>query len=357
MNKTTAIAAVLILTTTCGLAWGMGSIRLLDQAGCESVEVTLSCIAELQGDQALSLADTVITRFRLNDRELTVTLDTLRDVLCDAGVNWSKVSLKGFTRCRVSRLAAEDELPTQQEGPVLSNIEGELDLETTVTLKDRILEMMERELCADRHDLQLTYSRRDEELVSRSILTGQYELEPVVGVKLGRLPVTIRRYEDGRAVETFTVNVEVRRRVLAVVATRTIGKGDLFNADNLTVTEVWLDSDRGEPVDDPELIRGQVASTVLRESTVIYPSHVRSPLLVKRGELVTVRCFSGVLVVRTVVRAMENGALDDLIQVRNESTRETFNATVTGRRQAVIELNREKPDVELSSAVTGGRDR
>lgn len=333
------------------------SIRLLDQAGCQTQQVRLVDIAELQGDYALSLADTVIAAFKHhNDRQLNITLDDIRNVLSSDDVNWARLSLRGYTNCQVNQMIVEQELEPENEVAVVSNLETEVGLETSVTLKDRILALVQRELDIDQSDLQLTYSTRDENLVLRNIMTGQYELEPVLGVRVGRIPITIRRYENGRIEETFTVTTEVKRRALVVVATATISRGSLFNSDNIKVTEVWLDNDRGEPIEDPELIKGQMASTVLRQDTVIYPEHVRSPLLIKRGELVTVRCFSGVLVVRTVAKAMEDGALDEMIQVRNENTRETFSAIVTGRRQAVVQLDRLDGHVELSSAITGDSD-
>jgi flagella basal body P-ring formation protein FlgA len=71
---------------------------------------------------------------------------------------------------------------------------------------------------------------------------------------------------------------------------------------------------------------------------VLYPEDVKSPVLVERGQLITVRCFTDGLVIRTVARAMDEGSKNDTIKVRNESSRETFTCTVTGPRRAAVNM-------------------
>jgi flagella basal body P-ring formation protein FlgA len=142
--------------------------------------------------------------------------------------------------------------------------------------------------------------------------------------------------------------VDVEKRVLAVVATQTIGRGQPFMRNAYEVREVYLD-DSDDPVTDPKLLIGRTASRLLREDAIVYPKDVRSTIIVKRGELITVRCISGNLVVRAPAKAMQNGAFDEVIQVRNPHNRETYTVTVTGRREATSLIGAAHSDTQQAT--------
>ncbi|MEX0652913.1 MAG: flagellar basal body P-ring formation chaperone FlgA [Phycisphaeraceae bacterium] len=333
------ILILLLFTAAPALA---GSIRLHNVASVQGRDVRLADIAELTGERAEILADTVIARFNEGRSELTLRHAQVRKALDVHDVHWGLVSLRGHSSCTVRQRpdepAADDREP-RDEPAVASNVESEIDLNTAMTLRARIVEMIEQLSGAAREDLRIHFNDRDADRLDLSVVTHRFELEPGSTAGVGRVPVTVRQYRHGAVVEEFSITVDVERRVLALVARRTIGRGDAFTKDAVRVREVYLGSDRGQPLDDPDLVAGQHAAAVLREGAVVYPEHVRSPVLVRRGELVTVRALVGDLVVRTVGRASEEGARDEVIQVRNEGSRDTFYATVTGRREVVVQNN------------------
>ena len=180
------------------------------------------------------------------------------------------------------------------------------------------------------------FQPRDAARLARSVHAHRHEVEPLSVAGVGRLPFKVRRYEGMTVVEEFTVTADVRRRVLGLVAVRRVDRGAVITAGDVEMKELWIASD-DTPLDSPRLAVGQVARSVVKPGTPITSGTLRSPVLIKRGELVTVRCLAGRLVVRTVGRAMEEGTRDDVIRVRNEASRETFNATVTGRKQVTLE--------------------
>src|SRR5690606_12627577 len=122
---------------------------------------------------------------------------------------------------------------------------------------------------------------------------------------------------------------------------------------SVEVKEVWLADSRSQPITDPKLVIGQRSTVLLRPGTPVLPDHIEQPVLVERGELITVRCIAGGLVIRTVARASEAGAMDQLIHVRNEATRETFVATVTGSREAIVHLDGIRPAEPTANTVSG----
>lgn len=348
-----AMAALLVMIV-CPAALA-DAIRLHDEMGVSSESVTLVQVAELTGERVERWGETVVGRFAGRD-EIVITLDDVRRALNErAEVNWGLVTIRGHQRCRVIRLDPVP-VPVSDVGAdtqvarggwsdaavsgsaVASNIDQSIVAGDEATLRERIEAVISELAGVARDDLRIEFRRFDQRRLSETTWTERFEVEPRAASAIGRVPLTVRRYRGGQPMETFTLTADVQRRAEAVVVTRHLGRGDRFSADALERREVWLDDQR-QPLAEPELVIGQQTASAIRPGSVVYPEDVRSPELVRRGELVTVRAVSGGLVVRTVGRAAEAGSLDETIRVRNEGSRETFHATVTGRREAVVVLD------------------
>jgi len=318
------------------------SIRVHDQAGTAGPAIKLIDIAELEGEYAQSLGDLVVGRFAEGQDELTVQLATIRRVLTESQANWGSLSLRGKKSCAVFRLSSVDrqgEVVIDNDRAVTTNNELAIDqanIGRTVSglLIQEIIELNQ----ADTDELEITFRGNADEAawLNRSAAVGRYEIQVMSRSGLGRVPLKVRRYDPAGTVEEATLTAEVARRVTAVVANRQIRRGEVFGMKNVDLKEILITSDYGETLDSVDLILGQSAASALREGSVVLVDHVAPDMLVKRGDLVTVACVSGSLVVRTVGRASEDGVLDDIIAVRNPETRETFYATVSGKRQATI---------------------
>ncbi|MEX0745019.1 MAG: flagellar basal body P-ring formation chaperone FlgA [Phycisphaeraceae bacterium] len=338
-----ACLAALLLCAATTAAHG-NSIRLQAAASVAGPEVRLADIAELEGDRAEALADHVVVSFDNDDAtRLALRLVDVRQSLDGVNVHWGLVSLRGYASCEVRRAVVHaepgDAEPVRDEPAAVSNVDAEIDLTTAMSLRGRVVHIIEQLVGVSQDELRIRFADRDTPRLDLSAVAHRFELEPGSTTGLGRVPVTVRRYSGDRVVDEFTVTVDVQRRVMALVATRTVGRGDSFTEGTVRLREVYVGNDRGQPLDDPELVVGQQASGVVREGSVIYPDHVRSPVLVRRGELVTVRAIAGSLVVRAVGRAAEQGSRDEVIQVRNEGSRETFFATITGRREVSVQAS------------------
>ena len=130
-------------------------------------------------------------------------------------------------------------------------------------------------------------------------------------------------------------NPRVGAGAVGRVVDRTIGDCLPVVAEEIDAGCPGLDRDRGEPLNKMSDLLDQFAAKMIPAGTVIYPEHIRAPILVRRGELVTVRCFLPGVLVRTVATAREDGAMGNQITVRNEKTRELFSVTVSGQGEAV----------------------
>ncbi|MEW8014734.1 MAG: flagellar basal body P-ring formation chaperone FlgA [Candidatus Sedimenticola endophacoides] len=107
----------------------------------------------------------------------------------------------------------------------------------------------------------------------------------------------------------------------------------------LTATRIILFQTKKTTLILHYLRRGTLGNTLkrsLRMGSVLLPTHIKAPYAIKRGERVSIIAKSGELYVRMQGKALESGALNDRIQVRNESSDRKIEALVTAR--GVVEV-------------------
>jgi len=331
----------LLIVAACGHA-AADSVRVYDQIGVHGPAITLGEIVELEGQYAQTLGDLVVGRFEKGQERLDIQIVTIRRVMTEAQVNWSDLSLKGKSVCRVSRIHSREAVAVKIDNDRAVTSNNELAVDHALagqTVSDLILvELVKLNGGVAAESLVVTYRGNADGAawLNRSIAVGRYELESLSRTGLGQVPVRVRRYDPSGTVEQVTLTAEVARRTQAVVALRQVRRGEVFSRENVGVEEVLLTADHGPTLGSVELMLGQSAAASLRAGTVLSANHVAPDVMIKRGELVTVECVSGALVVSTVGRASEDGVLGDIVAIRNPETRKTFYATVSGRRRATI---------------------
>ncbi len=322
------------------------SASLYRTANVEGPAVTLADVADLSGDEAERFAEVEIATFPAQQTTLEVRLAEIRRELDRHGVHWGKLSLSGpraieVTR-RIEQMPREDEPdaaadpPAGDAEPLANPVQGVSTRNVGVPLRDRIVQWLTASLDADAASLDIQFLGREaEELALRD---GGYRLEFVPGSRdlLGRLPVTVRCYRGDQLDRTIRVNLHVRRQAEVVRAVRTLHRGRTITQSDVKLERTWLDESARTPATDIAAAVGQVAAGLIRADDVVYADDLDAPVLVKRRQLVTIRCLSGGVVLKTVGRALDEGADGDLIAVRNERTRETFYARVTGAQEAVL---------------------
>ena len=330
------LVLIAALVMACGIAARADSVTLYDQAGIDAGKVTLAHIAELKGPHARALGGIVLATLKDGRQELDVSLDDVEDALDKAGVNWGLVSLRGFGVCRVTRLAPPPDASYGTGQSVAANIETPIGLDSRLTLRARVEGLISERAGVPLSDLRITFSERDGMKLNRPALGQTIQIEPTGLNTLGRVPLTVRLYESGQLTQTLHVRAKVQRVLLAVVTTGPVSRGQVFIRSDLEVRECYLEDDSVTPITDPMIALGQQATATLRVGEVLLARKVKAPIMVKRGELVTVRCMVGGLVVRTVGKAASDAAFNEMIQVRVEKSNEYIAAVVTGRGEAAI---------------------
>jgi flagella basal body P-ring formation protein FlgA len=137
----------------------------------------------------------------------------------------------------------------------------------------------------------------------------------------------------------LVVSAEVMRSQPVIVARRAIPRGAIITAAAVELQQTErppVANSRRAPLVSIEELIGMEAGRAVQIGEVIFSDQVRAPLVVKRGEPVTVVSQGGGIRVRTTAKATQDGARGDLIQVESLDTREKYDARVTGLREVSV---------------------
>ncbi len=351
-------AAWLVVAMVCGTsAVQANDITLRQQATLPATgPVLLKHIATLNGETAEKLGETVVGQ--LDKNSLTLSRQDVRGKLDAAGVNWGRLSLRGFVSCQITlqlpkqtAAGVEPATDAQASSTVIANPSQPVAHDSALTLRDRVVEAIVRHAGQGREDLRITFHARDTQTLAQSVLVDRWEIEPANAAKVGRVLLTIRRWQEDRVTQTYRIGVDVACRTLAVVAVRDVRRGEVFTAGDVEIQEVYLSELLRTPATDLQAVVGRVANSAVTKGQVVYASEAARPELVKRGDRLVVRCVVGGLVVKISARAIEGGAMDDVITVANVDSNERLRVRIVGTREALL--------VESSQAAgtqVAGRD-
>lgn len=348
MRTTKALLATMLVLLAVDTA-AAADIRLREEVVVAEATVYLRDVAELEGEAAQQFADVVVATFANEQRELAVTMPQVRALLeARSEMNWAMVRLRGYGKCTVYRTAMEKvddavaaasvkkEVPVAAS-PVLANPRVPVSVEAPLTLRERAIAYLREFAGGEPADLVITFEGGGLELLDQPAIHGRWEFEPATAAKLGRIPLTLRRYDEADAVvESHRVVAHVARRMLVAVTVRSMTRGQLFTHNDVEIREVHVSDHRVTPVTELSQVIGQTCAGLKHANSIIDVRDIAPAVLVKRGDKVTVRSMAGPLVVRMVGQAMESGARDEVIRVRNDSSRQEFLARVTGPQQVVV---------------------
>jgi flagella basal body P-ring formation protein FlgA len=168
--------------------------------------------------------------------------------------------------------------------------------------------------------------------------------EPWVGQQRFVVSFTTARGDVQIPVYADVVNESAQ----VAVATRQIARGELITAADFEMRslETAPAIGRRAAIESLEQLVGMEARQAIQLGDVILADHVQAPLLVKRGEEITVVSHSGGIRVRTTARARQDGSRGQLVQVESLESKERYDVRVVGVREAAIFVAGSLPTVD-----------
>lgn len=319
------------------------TLRPIVQIGT-SGPLTLGQVADVTGTDAERLSALEVVKEsqslpRADAGARHLELASVRHVLDAAGVNWGRVTLKG-SACEIRLPVAAPAAPAPLEKkPTLQDRFACVDIDTVaptgVTLRQALARRLSEHYECAPQDLRLAFSESDREKLERS--TSEQRIEIMLGTQRNsaRTPARVALYQGERVTFTgsFDVEAQVRRPVL--VAAERLDRNDAVNASNTRTEERWIAPGTRTITSDDLGAQGLVASARLDPDELITLDQVQSPIAAKRGDIVWVHCLSGGISVRAKCRAMSTARDGELVTLRLENSKQTFQARMSGPGRAV----------------------
>lgn len=152
-----------------------------------------------------------------------------------------------------------------------------------------------------------------------------------------RIGVTIHVYESDRVVANGSIRVGVKIRRQCAVAIDAIGRGQLLDQGMYMIEE--RDVAPGVSPANIELLSRRSTRVPIAPGQIIEARHVESPVVVSRGDVVTIECVAGSIVLKTFGRAKGTGREGDIVAFEPMSGGRRFEARVAGPGRAVALTN------------------
>lgn len=149
-------------------------------------------------------------------------------------------------------------------------------------------------------------------------------------VRAGAWNVPVELIVDGEVYRTVWTRWDVELWQRRYVLRRSVDVGEAIYANDFHMSRVALKPGMTERQLAPAAFDRAVARRPLSAGSIVTDKDVTRPVLVNRGDVLTLELTRGELVIRTVAFANQSGRLGDRIPVKLELTGKVVNATVTG---------------------------
>ncbi len=316
--------------------------------------VRLADIATLIGPRAEALADVVIaadtaelprgqppgTR-RLG---LPVVRERLKSV---PGVNWAMLTFRGS-----DVLIRPPHRPQPETGEPKATRSKKNDTPPEQRVIPGSIRALARDVLLDilkvkPEDLRVRWPDRKAAFLDEPVAGRTVHIQPIG--RSSRLPLSVTVYEGDRIVRTETIRADIRVRRRVWVVSSSLRRGTVLNEKNATRRELWLDPG----ISPASGVSGKVTSRRLEPGSVIETGDVEPPLIVRRGEIVSLHCVAGAVMLRCEARALESGRDGDVIRFELPASKEKVTARMSGRGRAVMVV----PPADADGAARADREK
>lgn len=304
MTLARTIFSLLVLCTV--VAHAVGDTITLRPAAtiAPGSPVLVSDIAHVQGDEGVGnvvVLDAPAAAQRAGkDGTLSLTLAEVRRALAsNKSINMGRMALSGSTVA--VRIGAET-APTAAQPRLATDHPGD-------TLGSVLSDALARWFAVATDAIQIDTTGVDPKVLATPLTGRTYAVS--TGTRGAVLPVQVRVFEGDTPVLTQTIRVGVKLKKAGCVATRDIQRGQALSADDLRTEEVWVTT--SSTPETAENATGGIAQSTIKAGEVIEDRQVASPPTIKRGDMVSVDCLSGAVMLRTTMRAKQDGRVGEVI--------------------------------------------
>ena len=141
--------------------------------------------------------------------------------------------------------------------------------------------------------------------------------------------------DDGNVLRTIRLVARLKTFAQAAVVTKNLKRGETVEPGDIEILRVDVAA-FDDFYDGLDGILGKTAKRQLRAGTVLRPSHLRDPYLIKRGDRVTVEIREDDFMVRAKGTARENGCKGEEINVLIDMTKAVISCMIVGSDTVIV---------------------
>lgn len=327
---TTATRTILLLLACIALACASiaGTITLkADASLARAGEVTLADVATLDGAEAEALGG--VSLGEVGSRR-EISLDQVRAALDAHKVNWGRLALRGSS-CAVRVASPAAIVRTDDSAPQTA-----VQRPGVETVRDRVLATLRELFGAEPEAIRVAFDDGGRGVLSTPVRGHRVDVE-TSSASSSRLAIRVWMYDGDRLALEGSVRADVSLLVDTFTLSTAVGRGDRIDASMLTKATLWMSPTGAPPIRDEAQAVGAVARTRLDAGTVLRTEHVEAPLVIERGDLVTVHALAGAMIVKTKARALADAREGEMVELSRGRETRPFLARAAAPGLAILE--------------------
>lgn len=287
------------------------------------------------------IGELVVAHFGEEKAFKSVTLQDIKSLLGDAGVNVATLNFVGPMTCRVNRSDASF-APGQriEQYTAVQNAAPTAAVATVPnspyhTLRDLLITNLADKLNLPQEDLQMTFRSQDETVLRLCEPHYKFDITPQRNSNLGDVSWSVSVASDSGA-KRYYIPAEAKAWKKELIVVRGLATRQTITDQDVAEKRLLVDNLPNDTLLTRDQIVNQAAARDLKAGTVLTAQLVDPVQMVKGGQYVSVESTLGGVSIRSVARALESGNFGQSIRVRNETTKETFNTVITGPQQTSL---------------------
>jgi len=295
-----------------------------------NASVLLGDIAILQGALAQSLANVVIVG--AGDVAIASPLEiSISRVRSSLASHDSTLEGRVLVNGSITRVWVASQVPTPAPVAAAAPSAPVTIPDAGPTVRTAIVDKIAGVLGVSSDQLVARFEPQDAEFLATSTLGRIVAVSPTgTGERIG---VMVKVYDRDRVIasQSLRVGVAIRRTCAVLVTNLDRGESVREGAFKLEEREVAPNL----IIADPATLLGRTTKARLAPGRVLEARDVESPVVVSRGDVVTVECLSGGILLKTYGRARGSGREGDIVSFEPLRKGRTFEARIAGPGRAV----------------------
>lgn len=314
------LAIVFVLSSWTAPVRG-AEIRLRADAVVSGQVITLGDVADIQAAseaERSGLASVELLPTPAAPQQRTLKLREVQDLLALRGVATGEHRFGGASEVRLS-LATAGLAPQRKFRSNGSAARG-----ANAAIEAAIAKYLARNVDADR-DWRVKVELSEEQVRAVQGAFGRIAVDG--GAEPWQGPQSFNVVPGAKEAH-FVVEATIEGPDMVVVAARPLAKGDVIRTSDLSFEPAKRGVAQKGAFRSPEELIGQEAVRSIAAGQVLDANYVRPPVLVKRGDVVTVYAYSTGIRIKTTGRSRQDGGRGELVEVESLADRKRFFARV-----------------------------